>query len=332
MIERLGRRHKLALAVLLALAWTVASAGAAAALDLGGTGFVALVLVGLVVAVAFDITARIERVASTIADVDDRARRDLGAEMDRLRDEISRVTVTARELLDDAVDSLCAEIATMYRQLEALQRLRDLAPVTGPTPPLRGWAASPDVLVWLVTELRRLRPRFVLECGSGASTVWLSIAVRAMQLETRIVAFEHDSRFAAETVRFLDDNGLGDVAEVRIAELEPITIGDYTGTWYAADVATGVHDVGLVFVDGPPGATDEAVRYPALPILLPALAPTATVVLDDTIREEERDIARRWAAEFPEFVLEFAAFEKGAAVLRRTPESTAASARGDVPA
>lgn len=209
-----------------------------------------------------------------------------------------------------------AELLTTYQQLEANLQLRDLVDVTGPTPQLRGWAASPDVLVFLVQELRRLQPELVVECGSGASTVWLAMACRSAQLPSKIVALEHEPVFAAETSRLLAECGVDNVAEVRLAPLEEVLVNDQATIWYSEAALDGLEGIGLVFVDGPPGTTTEHARYPALPILRRRLAPIASVVLDDVIRENEQVIADMWKAEFPEMSLATYKFEKGAAVFR----------------
>lgn len=209
-----------------------------------------------------------------------------------------------------------AELLTAYQQLEANLQLRDLVDVSGPTPQLRGWAASPDVLVFLIQEMRRLNPRLVLECGSGASTVWLAMAARSAGLQSRIVALEHDVTFATETVRLLSECGVADIAEVRVAPLEETNLNGQTVSWYARSSLQDLDGIGLLFVDGPPGTISRHARYPALPILRPMLTGTAVIVLDDVIRETEQEIADLWASEFPELRLDTLKFEKGAAVFR----------------
>ncbi len=218
--------------------------------------------------------------------------------------------------------ALQRDISTTYRQLEAHLQLRDLISVTGPTPPLRGWAASPDVIAFLVRETRRLQPELILECGSGASTVWLAMACRSAGLSTHIVSLEHDPGFAAETERLLSDCGVEDVAEVRLAPLESVELGSYEGLWYSQSAITDLQNIGLVFVDGPPGTTAPMARYPALPILRPRLAPGAVLVLDDLIRDEEKETVARWREEFPELLIDRHSFEKGAAVVRLSGHST----------
>ncbi|MGP9535215.1 hypothetical protein ACT3RY_12370, partial [Halomonas sp. AOP42-E1-30] len=72
----------------------------------------------------------------------------------------------------------------------------------------------------------------------------------------------------------------------------------------------------LLWVDGPPGATCLFSRYPALPALAGKLSSSAEVWMDDTIRQEEKDICEHWAANHG-FELEYFPLEKGLGRLTR---------------
>lgn len=54
-----------------------------------------------------------------------------------------------------------------------------------------------------------------------------------------------------------------------------------------------------------------------LPLRLPLMSEHCTKVLDDVIRDEEQEIARRWVAENPGFTLELLLDGHGMAVLSR---------------
>ena len=84
----------------------------------------------------------------------------------------------------------------------------------------------------------------------------------------------------------------------------------------------GVENVDLLWVDGPPGATCLYSRYPALPALADKLSPNAEVWMDDTIRQEEKDVCERWAADYG-FELEYFPLEKGLGRLTRPTASSA---------
>lgn len=202
-----------------------------------------------------------------------------------------------------------------YEQLIAWTELREhLDPAAAFMPPLRDWAASPDVLRVLVRYIDEMRPALVVECGSGSSSVWLGYAMQ--RIDGRVVALEHDADYAERTRRLVDEHDLGAVVEVRLAPLEPWNADPDdqdapSQPWYAASALADLEGIGLVFVDGPPAATGPHARYPAVPALLARCVPGARFVLDDAARDEERELGERWLAEFPTLGFERLAAEKG---------------------
>ena len=72
-----------------------------------------------------------------------------------------------------------------------------MLPASDVLPSTRGWAASPDLLLVLVDLMITERPSLVVECGSGASTLWLALAMRRFKIDGRIVALDHDPVSAA---------------------------------------------------------------------------------------------------------------------------------------
>lgn len=206
---------------------------------------------------------------------------------------------------------------TTTHQTQALINLFGILPVERPVPLMGGWAASPDVMVLLLTELLEGRPRLVVECGSGVSTLWFALAIRHYGLDCRVVALEHDERFAAVTRASLMAHGVAQHADVRHAALVDTGIAGHDTPWYDASALADLEDIGLLFVDGPPEATGPDVRYPAVPMLKDRFAARVTVVLDDLVRESEQAAARAWKAQLPDFEFERVTLDKGAAVFRR---------------
>jgi predicted O-methyltransferase YrrM len=202
---------------------------------------------------------------------------------------------------------------TEYDQIEAMVDLRALLQPRAPLPRLRGWAASPDVLRLLVERVVVDHPKLIVECGSGASSVWLGYAVEKFG-GGRIVALEHDERYAETSRDLVAAHGLDSIVEVRHA---PLTEWE-SFRWYDRAVVEDLSDVGLIFVDGPPEQTGPLARYPAVPLLLPHCAPDAWIVLDDAARPDEQEVAERWLREYPELSRTTYAAEKGAMVFRRS--------------
>lgn len=184
------------------------------------------------------------------------------------------------------------------QEVEAIHVLRDLLQVRGDVPLLGGWAVDPSVMVALVRHVLRESPRLVVECGSGASTIWLA---RALEVAGRgkLVALEHDEVYVEKGRRLLEQNGLSSIAEIVHAPIAPVDIGGESHLWYAAAALAGLDDIELLFVDGPPQPTAPLARYPALPMLGPRLAAGAAVVVDDYNRGEERKMVKLWRQMYP---------------------------------
>jgi len=183
----------------------------------------------------------------------------------------------------------------LQRQLLAMAQLLPRIDASAPLPAPGGWAAEASTLLHLSDLIQRHRPRLVVECGSGTSTVWLGHVLRGTG--GRLVALEHDGGYAEQTREQLRAHGLSDVAEVRHAPLQELTIGGEELTWYDTDAVQDLEQISLLFVDGPPQGVHKTVRYPALPVLGPRLAPGALVVLDDGHRPGEQEVVKRWLDE-----------------------------------
>lgn len=171
---------------------------------------------------------------------------------------------------------------------------KSMLPEHADLPLLGGWAVSAPTLTAMVNEVSRNPQRkIIVECGSGVSTIWLALACRRRG-HGHVYALDHDRKFADGTRQYIDRNNLQDWATVLDA---PLTLHEIHGQeymWYSLDGLGDVKDIDLLFVDGPPGDTGPMARLPAFPALSSRLSNDAWVVLDDTIRKEERDIAASW--------------------------------------
>lgn len=189
---------------------------------------------------------------------------------------------------------LRADVGDVYTQLEALTALYRRLEPDRPLPPLRRWALSPDLALHLVGSVLDGGTRTILETGSGSSTVVFAMALEKVGAG-RVVALEHEARYAEATRTMLDERGLSAWAEVVDAPLTPVDVDGEEYLWYDLDGVDLPSDVELLLVDGPPEATGHHARYPALPLLRSTLATNASVVLDDGDRVGETEVAGRWA-------------------------------------
>jgi predicted O-methyltransferase YrrM len=221
--------------------------------------------------------------------------------------------------LDELSGANRLEHATLFRQLEALQGLYIELRMTRSLPATRGWAASPDFLLEVAQHALHTKPRLVVECSSGTSTLVLA---RCMQLNGggHVYSLEHDAAYARATRALLERHGLQDYATVLVAPLRGLELGDRLWQWYAHEVLPG-DVIDLLVIDGPPKDTGLQARYPAGPVLFPRLAPGGAVFLDDAKRDDEVAILDRWRLEFPTMSQQLLHCEKGCALLRKTSSS-----------
>jgi predicted O-methyltransferase YrrM len=253
---------------------------------------------------------------------------DLAGRIGNLAVESTRTLQTVRRV-ETGENEVKKEIKQTFRQLEALHNLSAVLPANDVLPATRGWAASPDLLMVLVDLVVTERPSLVVECGSGASTLWLALAMRRFGIDGRIVALDHDPVFGGKTRDFLSRHGVRDLAEVRDAPLESFSLDGETYSWYARRAWEDLTGIDLLFVDGPPATTGHQARYPALPLLIGSLSPVATAVLDDLVVPDMQKVLRLWLDAYPDFDSETLPLEKEAAVLRRGKQSPlAGSAEG----
>jgi predicted O-methyltransferase YrrM len=203
-----------------------------------------------------------------------------------------------------------------YRQIESLFSIYAVAKPSAPVPPMRSWAASPDLLRKITEIIFETKPNVVLEAGSGVSTIVSAYCLQRLGSGT-LASLEHDPKFADSSRSNLAYHGLDKVAQVIDAPLKQTQVGDMDLFWYSLDNLHLDHPVDLLVVDGPPGFLGNQVRYPTLPILFRFLSPRAIIVLDDGGRADEKAIAERWQKEFDCFSCEFLDLEKGAFLFRR---------------
>lgn len=210
-----------------------------------------------------------------------------------------------------------ATVTEVGNRVQATQNLFALVTPRGPVPQMVGYVAAPDVLLVLVQKLLTLRPSLAIECGSGTSTLFLALAVQQYGLDTRLVSLEHQRDYAEGTRALLAEHGVGHLVDVRHAPLMSTPLDDHAGPWYDPAAYADLHDIGLAFVDGPPGDVGRHARYPMVPLLRDRLADSCAILLDDMNRADERGVGERWMAQLDGFSYRFLPLARGVGVFTR---------------
>ncbi len=215
------------------------------------------------------------------------------------------------------------DLQNHLKQVQNIERLHNKLDLPiGSLPSAGGWTALPDLLLDISDRILSSEISEVLECGSGISTV-----VSAQSFKHRfeneegkkgkVFTLEHDLACAEATRKELTRLQLNDYAEVIEAPLTEYTIEGENYIWYSLENKPW-KSVDLLFVDGPPVNTCKHARFPALPLLKGELAKNVQVVLDDGVRQEEKEIAKKWLDKDSSFKEKPYFFERGAIFLERT--------------
>jgi hypothetical protein len=165
------------------------------------------------------------------------------------------------------------------------------AVLTHPDKPWTTWSINDMLAIELAGYLDRVRPRRILEAGSGYSTAIL--AAYAAQSGAVVVTLEHDKTYFRMTGRGLHKLGLDRHVDLRLAPLRQHWFegrGPYQ--WYDSPL-DGDYD--FVFIDGPPKVLGRRAAFFALQ---GHLRPGWQMWIDDGSRQHEHHSVKVWEGEF----------------------------------
>ena len=176
-------------------------------------------------------------------------------------------------------------------------------------PGMHGWPISPDFALYLVELIDGNDYDLIIEFGSGTSTVIIAKALARIARQqhgkpaTVQVAFEHLEKYHAQTQANLQHAGLLDAVQLELAPLADFKAPNgSTYSYYSCHAA--LHELAeqlssdikiLIIVDGPPASIGKHARYPAVPSVLAGFKGAhIDILLDDYIREDEKEIVQLW--------------------------------------
>jgi len=196
-----------------------------------------------------------------------------------------------------------------YQFLEKTLGLEKVLPIS------ENWSAAADFLLLISNYCLTHKPKTIVECSSGTSSLVLS---RCCQLNRygHVYSLENGEEFARQTRQQLEDFSLSAYCDVMHAPLKDYVVDGESYQWYDLN-NLAVTDIDLLVIDGPPGFIQKHSRYPGIPLLAPLLAKHCMVYLDDAAREDEQEIVQCWLSLYPAFQAEYVANERGCAILKR---------------
>ena len=242
---------------------------------------------------------------------------DLDTQLKKQADDLIRV----RKFLDS---SLKKEVENATKQIEAAIGLQSYF-ATGDLPTINterhSWPVTPDFALYLIGLLETNDYDLVIEFGSGISTVIIAktLAKTAYRRQGKppvaFTSFDHLDQYFNQTLVQLKQAGLNQAVQLHLCPLQPYTApSGKTYPYYdcmpvLTSLAQQYNATGLrvlVVIDGPPAATGPHARYPAGTIVLGHFkGAQIDLLLDDYVRDDEKEIAQLWQSELTDAKLEF---------------------------
>lgn len=200
----------------------------------------------------------------------------------------ARVGAVTRKLKEDMQKD------GIYRQLLVEKVFGDVEPLAE----LTNSAVAPEMAWWLYKQAVEKKFDTIVELGSGFSTLVLAKALQANG-GGRLFSFEHDYKYYSKTRSNLLALGLEHQVHLVYSPLSKLELEGKTFQWYNItedflNNSFGCRNVDFLLIDGPPAKTGRHARHPAYPTFKPYLKEEAKVVLDDGMRDEEKEILSSW--------------------------------------
>ncbi len=104
-----------------------------------------------------------------------------------------------------------------YQQIASYIELRNMLSSETLLPPLRGWAASPDFLVYPAKLLSIHKPIAILDLGSGSTSLVSGNYVASAGAV--VYSIDHDATYAEKTLQYLQLAGLSSSVNVTVLPL-----------------------------------------------------------------------------------------------------------------
>lgn len=189
-----------------------------------------------------------------------------------------------------------------------------------PYPPFGGWAIAGDCARRLVDSIMTESPRWIVEAGSGLSTVLVARTLQLIGGEGQLISLEHDEAWREKTQMLVDEHGVSQHCRIVYAPLVELDVGEERYMWYDLSEVDLPEAIDLLFIDGPPKAVGDLARFPAIPLLYDRLSQGAVILMDDADRPDERKAVSRWQSDYPNLDPTWHRDTKGTVQLTKGPK------------
>ena len=200
-------------------------------------------------------------------------------------------------LFRSALQRLCPSHDPLFSTRNYTQNSGALLPIADLVAILRndmlgGWALDGDTISFLWKLMQQDRPRVIVECGAGVSTLVFAKSLQefAPTKFASLLSLEQNLWVKEKVEKRLVGCGLND--RVTILHTPVSEKGDYQLDAEQLSEQLGSERVDWVIIDGPAGP--EGCRASTLPFLARFCRPGARWFLDDAFRDGKLEVLNQW--------------------------------------
>jgi len=204
----------------------------------------------------------------------------------------------------------------IFQQIESFHQIQKYINPKFPLPQTRNWIASPDLMSAIFKYIILKNPQYIVELGSGVSTLYTSYLLKQNESSAKIFSIDHSLEYAEKSRQMLKEHEIEKYAEVLSCPLSKQQINGHEIDWYTIKNFPDIK-IDLLIVDGPP--TDHKYsRYNALPFFYDKLNSNAIIIVDDYFRKNETNMVELWLEKYKDLiVLDKLYTEKGTMILMK---------------
>jgi len=168
--------------------------------------------------------------------------------------------------------------------------------------PKKPWSIMPETLAELDYWLYVNKPKTVLECGSGLSTLIFARYAKNNP-EATVVSLDHDKKYFTTTKKMLG----------KLQRNVKLILAPLVGNPPVYNIDLSEYKFDFVLLDGPPAK--DGGRSEMFDWLYPHLSDRCQVWVDDGDRKDEATSAKRWAEDYS-FIIRETNLRKGLTILK----------------
>lgn len=131
--------------------------------------------------------------------------------------------------------------------------------------------------------------RFLVELGSGYSTIIISKFISMNNLDCKVISIEENEQWAKLVSDLLEKESLDEIAKIECLKVKD--------SWYVEDELDLImknQEIQVLIIDGPNAGNKEDIRSEAMNYFDGKISTNALVVIDDVHRKAEYAMLNNW--------------------------------------